>query len=132
MHRFRFLNPLVLVLAAVCLTGCQEPKLDHAAGVLVQHEIQPSPAHTGPATVRASLTDPAGAPLTGARVNMEANMSHAGMAPLFFEAKETTPGSFSGTLNFSMPGDWTILLHITLADGAKVEKQFEVAGVSAN
>ena len=112
--------------------GCQEQKGNPGAGVLVQHEIQPSPAHTGPATVRATLTDPAGAPLTGTRVNMEANMSHAGMAPIFFLAKETTPGTFSGNLNFSMAGDWTIMLHITLADGAKVEKQFDVSGVSAN
>jgi len=79
-----------------------------------------------------TLTDPAGTPISGAHVNMEADMSHPGMAPVFFSGKESAPGSLMGAVDLSMPGDWTILLHITLANGAKVEKQFDLPGVLAN
>jgi len=120
-----------LILASLFTAGCQD-RIDPSQGVLVQHEIQPSPAHVGHSTVHVTLTDPAGAPVSSAHVNMEADMSHPGMAPVFFSAKESAPGSFAGEVDLSMPGDWTILLHITLANGARVEKQFDLPGVLAN
>ena len=46
-------------------------------------------------------------------------MSHAGMSPLFAEAKETEPGRYEAHLEFQMAGDWVILLHVTLPDGKK-------------
>lgn len=122
---------IALILASLSVVGCHD-KVDAGAGVLVQHAIEPSPPRVGKSAVKVTLTDPAGTQLTGARVNMEADMSHPGMAPVFFAAKETAPGQFIGDIDFSMPGDWAILLHITLANGAKVEKQFDVQGVSAN
>jgi hypothetical protein len=126
-----FATVFALILLPLFTAGCQD-KTDPGKAILVQHEIQPSPAHVGHSTVHATLTDPAGAPISGAHINMEADMSHPGMAPVFFSAKESAPGSFTGAVDLSMPGDWTILLHITLANGAKVEKQFSLPGVSAN
>jgi hypothetical protein len=120
-----------LILLSLFTAGCQD-KTDPGKAVLVQHQIQPSPVHVGHSTVHVTLTDPAGAPISGAHVNMEADMSHPGMAPVFFSAQESTSGSFTGQVDLAMPGDWTILLHITLANGAKVEKQFDVPGVLGN
>jgi hypothetical protein len=122
---------LTLVLCSLFAAGCQD-KTDPGKAVLVQHEIQPSPAHVGHSTIHVILTDPAGAPISGAHVNMEADMSHPGMAPVFFSGQESAPGSFTGDVDLAMPGDWTILLHITLANGAKVEKQFDLPGVLGN
>jgi len=60
-------------------------------------------------------------------------MSHAGMSPQFAEAKETGAGRYQARLEFSMAGDWVILLHITLRDGTKqLERQFDVPGVQPN
>jgi len=126
-----FASGLALILALLFAAGCRD-KTDPGTAVLMQHQILPSPAHVGLSTVHVTLTDPAGAPLSGAHVNMEADMSHPGMAPVFFSGKESAPGSFTGQVDLSMPGDWTILLHITLANGAKVEKQFDLPGVLAN
>ncbi|HVW08866.1 MAG TPA: FixH family protein [Bryobacteraceae bacterium] len=120
-----------LILASLFAVACQD-KTDPSAAVLVQHQVQPAPPHVGHSTIHITLTDPAGAPISGAHVNMEADMSHPGMAPVFFAAKEAAPGSFTGAVDLNMPGDWTILLHITLASGAKVEKQFDLPGVLAN
>jgi len=56
-------------------------------------------------------------------------MSHAGMSPFIAEAKETERGRYHARLEFSMAGDWVILLHITLSDGKRLERQFDVRGV---
>ena len=53
-------------------------------------------------------------------------MSHAGMMPVFAEAQEIGNGSYRATLELSMAGDWIVLVHVTLADGRKVEQQFEI------
>jgi hypothetical protein len=79
-----------------------------------------------------ALSDAFAKPVTGAGVSVEGDMSHAGMAPVFYQSKEVEPGRYRSDIKFSMPGDWTILLHVTLADGTKVERQIEVPGVAAN
>jgi len=57
-------------------------------------------------------------------------MSHAGMVPVFAEAREGEPGRYRATMNLSMAGDWVVLVHITLPDGRKLERQFEIKGVA--
>ncbi len=73
-----------------------------------------------------------GKPISGAHVTFEADMSHAGMAPVFGEGREVAPGHYQGDLQFSMGGDWVVLTHATLADGRKAEHQMTVNGVRAN
>jgi len=75
------------------------------------------------------LTDLTGKSLTGAKVALEGNMSHAGMSPVFSDASEVQPGRYQAPLNFSMAGDWIVLVHLTLSNGQKLEEQFEVRGV---
>jgi len=58
-------------------------------------------------------------------------MAHPGMAPVFSDAREMAPGNYESSLNFNMGGDWVVLLHITLADGRKIEKQIDVKGVQS-
>jgi len=59
-------------------------------------------------------------------------MSHPGMRPEFGEAREIAAGRYQGRLAFTMPGDWIILMRITLPGGQTLERQFEVKGVRAN
>jgi len=56
-------------------------------------------------------------------------MSHAGMSPVFSEAKEIEPGRYQAQVEFSMAGDWIVSVHLTLSDGQKLERQFEIKGV---
>lgn len=53
------------------------------------------------------------------------------MAPTFGDAHETSPGRYEAQVNFTMRGDWVLLLHITLADGRKFDKQVDVKGVGS-
>ncbi len=121
----------VLVLCAgLLLSGCQR-RSEEQDGVTVEHEVSPSPPRVGTATVTLRVTDASGRPLSGARVRLEGNMSHAGMVPVFGEARESGPGRYESTLDFTMGGDWVITVHLTLPDGRKVERQFDVKGVQS-
>lgn len=59
-------------------------------------------------------------------------MSHAGMGPVFAQANELQPGHYESHLSFRMAGDWVILLHGTLPNGEKLERQFDVRDVRPN
>jgi hypothetical protein len=92
----------------------------------------PQPARVGPVTITFSLKGTEAKPMTGARITLEGDMSHPGMSPVFDNAVEIAPGRYQSHLVLGMAGDWVILLHGTLADGERVEQQFEVMGVQPN
>jgi hypothetical protein len=127
-HRFSKQFVGFVCAATMATVGCSRP-VEPPLFVAIEHEISPQPARVGPVRVTLKLADAAGKPLTGAHIAVEADMSHAGMSPVFAEAKETEPGRYQGSLEFQMAGDWVILLHITLPDGKKLERQIDVRGV---
>lgn len=121
-----------LACAAILLTAGCSRRVAPPALVAVEDEISPAPARVGPATIGFKLTDAAGKPITGARIAVEADMSHAGMGPVFADAKEEGAGGYKANFEFQMAGDWVLLLHITLPGGEKVERQIDVRGVRRN
>ena len=133
--RESFLTRGSLILAAVACAflGVACTLTEPTPDFVVRHDISPSPPRVGPATVSLKLTDfLASKPVSGARVTLEGNMTHAGMTPVFAEAKESEPGSYRATLEFTMAGDWVVLLHASLPDGRKIERQWDVKGVRAD
>lgn len=84
----------------------------------------------GAITIDLKISDKDKQPISGARVELEGNMTHAGMSPVNVEAKEIAPGSYRSALDLTMAGDWIILVNITLTDGQKAQRQFELKGVA--
>ncbi|HUB52341.1 MAG TPA: FixH family protein [Terracidiphilus sp.] len=123
---------MILAAAPVLVaTGCR--KQGAATGdVSVDASITPQPVHTGSEVVAFRLANSAHQPVAGARVQVEGDMSHPGMAPVFADAQEISPGTYKASLNFTMGGDWVVIFHITLSDGRKVERQMDVKGVESN
>ena len=122
---------LLAYLAGVGLAACSKSSGGSPA-ISFEHDIRPQPARVGPAVVTLKLRDASAKPVTGAHVAIEGDMSHPGMSPAFGEAKEVETGRYQGSIDFAMAGDWVVLVHITLADGRKLERQFDVSGVRAN
>ncbi len=125
----------VVVAAAGCLTlclatGCRSA-VTASGGIHIEQEIAPQPVRVGTATVTVRVSGLDGRPVTAARIALEADMSHPGMAPEFGEAREVAAGRYQGQLRLTMAGDWVIMMHITLAGGQKLERQMEVKGVRA-
>jgi hypothetical protein len=80
--------------------------------------------------IRLRVTDASRKLLTGAEIKLEGNMSHAGMSPIFANTQDVAPGEYRASLELSMAGDWIILVHLSMPDGSKLERQFEIKGVA--
>lgn len=98
--------------------------------VTITHEVLPQPPRVGQVEIKLRVTDASRKPLGAARIKLEGNMSHAGMSPVFVDTLEVASGEYRANMNLSMAGDWVILVHLTLPDGAKLERQFEIKGVA--
>jgi YtkA-like len=125
---------LLLAIATLSLCACRR-SADSARGISqgisIEESIAPQPPRSGDETVFLNLADAAGHPLSRARVQIEADMNHPGMAPAFSDAVETAPGRYRASLTFTMGGNWVVLAHITLADGRRIERQWDVKGVES-
>lgn len=120
---------ILLIFLVGISVGCAKSVWQHSI-VVSDEQITPQPPHTGPITVNFKLAD-ASKPLIGAHITLEGDMTHAGMAPVFGDAHERSPGQYQGQVTVSMGGDWVVLMHITLPDGKKVEEQMNVPGVQS-
>jgi hypothetical protein len=123
---------LILAVAPVFVAdGCRRPSNDDS-GISITETITPQPVRAQTETISFRLTNGSQQPVAGARVQVEGDMNHPGMAPVFADALETDPGDYRAPLNLTMGGDWVVLFHITLSDGRKVERQMDVKGVESN
>ncbi len=122
---------LVLMLASMaCTRGGEES--DAAGDVTMEIEITPDPPEVGPAVVEVILMDEDGDPVDGAELEIEGNMSHAGMEPVIVGAIGEQAGHYvSDGFAFTMGGDWIITVSGTLDDGREIERTFDLAGVSS-
>lgn len=131
MPRFFFLATLCLLLLGCGrvqnerFTDTDEPDPALALEVALADE---SPSVGTPAHLRIRLTS-LGAPVTGALVQVEGNMTHAGMEPLFVDAAEVAPGEYEAALAWTMGGEWFLRVRATLPNGSVVEQveRIEVA-----
>jgi hypothetical protein len=93
MKRWVWLGFVLLLLLAGC--GRRSRDLPDVDVVL---EIKPSPPQLGLSSIVVTLHDADGQPISGARVELEGNMNHAGMVPVFADASEVAPGRYQAEL----------------------------------
>ena len=118
-----------LFLLTLVLVGCRRGNSDDISGINVDLTVSPDPPTVGLATIRLVLSDADDQPLSGAVVELEGNMNHAGMVPVFSQATETDPGQYEAPLEFTMGGDWFVLVKVSLPDGREFERQVNLPGV---
>lgn len=120
----------ILLLCLVGLVGCRQ-EAESESGVRIDWSISPDPPQTGPVKMEFTLTDEAGMPVRASDIRMEANMTHPGMQPVLAGATETAEGRYVSEFEFTMPGDWYILIDGELPGGGRFQKQVDVAAVRA-
>jgi hypothetical protein len=123
----RWILGLLLLLS---LAGCGRGDKD-LPDVAMELVVSPEPPQLGPAAIAVTLHDARGDPIRGARVTLEGNMDHAGMVPVFADAVEVAPGRYQANMEFTMGGDWFILVHADLPDGRSMERNIDIPGVDA-
>ncbi|MCJ7630290.1 MAG: FixH family protein [Longimicrobiales bacterium] len=112
----------LLLLSTLLAGACRGEMETGDAGLVLELAISPTPPAVGQARLIISLEDSAGAPVDGAEILVEGNMSHAGMAPVVDTAQAEGPGRYGiADFRFKMAGDWVLPLRATLPDGRWVQ-----------
>lgn len=126
-----FLKLSLMVALCACFVFVQacRPQQSKSTDLTFAYEISPQPPRVGTVMVTLDIKDASGAPVSAARLNLEGNMSHAGMVPVFSEAREIATGRYQSVIELSMAGDWNVTVHVTLSDGRKLDHEFEIRGV---
>jgi hypothetical protein len=130
-HRSSQLWAVLTVISLLLWIACNRATTPVNAPTVV-FKTKPQPARVGSVTVDFTLADAAAKPIAGANLTAEADMTHAGMSPVFGTVEEKQPGHYESALKLEMAGDWVILLHGTLPTGEKLERQFELRNVQPN
>jgi hypothetical protein len=134
--RFRGRPLAALLLAgAVLLPGCRgSDGPGELEGYRVTVNLAPTPPVVGPNLVVLSLSDPSGAPVDLASVELEGTMTHAGMVPVHAPARFEAQGRYRvEAFEFTMGGDWILRVHVTLPDGRSgvLERETRVVSTPA-
>ncbi len=126
----------ILILLLLSLAACKPPQdktsanLNSSSSSLkAQIELAENPK-LGPSVISVYVLDNNQA-LSGAKVEVTGDMSHAGMVPVISEALETEAGLYqTKDFEFTMAGDWILSVVVKTADGKKLnlEKKLSVAG----
>jgi hypothetical protein len=128
---FSWVASIAACVALLAAVGCHS-KSAFGDAMPIRTQIAPQPVRVGEETVTITgIVDGLGEPLAGVHIQVEGDMAHPGMPPVFSNAKETAPGTYQAELDFNMPGDWVVLEHIRLADGTRIERQTDLRGVTA-
>ena len=121
---------LSAVLLACSLAFACDRQADRAAGVSVSWDLEPVPPVAGaPGIARLTVRDAAKQPITGATLRLEGHMSHPGMAPVLSAMAEREPGSYEAPIQFTMAGDWILVVTGDLPGIGRLTREIEVAGV---
>lgn len=126
---FRCIRLVLACTAVLATTECRS-RTTAVKDISVREEIAPTPVREGRASLTIHLANAQGEPVKDAHIRVEGDMAHPGMAPVFGNAVENSPGTYEASIDFNMPGDWVVLLHIRLADDRRIERQMDVKGVA--
>jgi hypothetical protein len=116
----------VVLTVVACRRSPTQPEIS------IHQQISPQPVRVGRSTISFQVADATGKPVPSAAVEVEADMAHPGMAPVFGKAEETSPGNYRADIRFTMPGDWVVLLRIKLPGGQTIERSIDVRGIQSN
>lgn len=124
---------LVSLAGALLVAGCP-PAGDGDGGgagdLVVELSTRPDPPAVGPTTVTLDLSrSDTAEPVEGAAVEVQGDMTHPGMVPVFATAREVAPGRYEAELDLTMAGDWVLMVEAVTPDGRSVERQLVLPGV---
>lgn len=119
---------LLLLLALGLMAGCgrAQSSPETKDNFTVTFATEPAAPAVGDGVVLLTLANPAGQPVSDAKVAIEANMSHAGMVPVNASVSGGQGGVYRVPLRWTMRGDWYVDVKFTLADGQVIGRRFPV------
>ena len=120
---------LGVALVAAALAGCWRTA-SSTNEITLRWTVEPStPSASTDTLTRITLQDEQQRPVPGARLQLEAHMSHPGMAPVVRRLTDRGGGVYETHLQFSMAGDWVLVVTGELPDGRRITRSLPIAGV---
>lgn len=119
---------LLLLACLALLTGCGRVSRQAGGGaaeIELLGPLVPPPVGAGQLLLR--ITDEAGRAVDDALLDIRGDMTHAGMTPFFASANRGEDGRYLVPVEWSMAGDWIVTAEVTLSDGSRVSRQFELS-----
>lgn len=114
MRKFIFISLLVAlsVLLAACGSAATPADTTSSGQANIKLETNPTPAVKGDIELIFTITDASGAPIEGAKVDV--NAEHPAMAGMGMsgQATEQGGGKYSIKANFSDSGDWVVTIYV--------------------
>ena len=117
------------------LTSCTLP--EHYRDIEILHRERsdfiltlstvPARPHVGKNLFRATLTDPAGRPITDAAVTFSYRMSHMLLMHNVEKARMSQPGIYEAETDFNMGGDWDVTVEIERPGRKIVREEFVIS-----
>ncbi|MFN8440074.1 MAG: FixH family protein [Caldilineaceae bacterium] len=123
---FALLFTLLLV-----LVGCSKQSDAQDNPLYLKIKLIAPPVATDKPYQIVQLTDSAGQPVTDATVNLEGNMTHAGMAPVIGdsvtdEGDGKADGHYQAPIQLDMLGDWVVTVVVNTKDGTTINQDIPV------
>ena len=106
------------LLACALAAGCSSAAQDqiHATWTIAPAR----PVTAAVTSARVTLVDARQHPVHDARLRLEAQMSHPGMAPVIADMRERADGVYEADVRLSMAGDWVLVAAGELSNGTRV------------
>lgn len=127
----RLITLFGLLATLFALAGCRAGStavLPESVGVEMVISAAPNPPTVGQATLIVSLHSiEDDAPIDDAAIAIRGDMNHAGMIPVLRETDRATDGDYSIPFEWTMGGDWFVVVTATLSDGTVIEQAFPFA-----
>lgn len=127
--RISILTFLFVILTGGLLSTCGRIQAGQGQGegeITVDLAVEPAEPAVGPAQLVVTVTDAAGQPINSATLDIEGNMTHAGMVPVFAQASGGENGRYSVPFEWTMGGDWSVTIEVTLENGQTISREFPV------
>ena len=117
----------VAACASMAAAGCRS---DPSGQIDAEWTLDPSPPVAGSdVLIHVTLRDNAKMPVRGAKLRLEAQMSHPGMAPVISDLLERGGGVYDAHVKLTMAGDWTLVVTGELSNGVRITKPLDLPGV---
>ncbi|HVO71093.1 MAG TPA: copper resistance protein CopC [Aggregatilineaceae bacterium] len=96
------------------------------ANIQIGLETPLDQAAVGKTTLVITLRDADNKPIRDARISVQGDMTHAGMAPAFGTADNGPDGRYAVPFEWTMGGDWIVTVKATLPNGQAAQKTFNL------